>query len=311
MPNVILNFNMFFYTEMLTTTMYQLPTSIYLLFADSSVSLFLNYGEFLFLFYFFLVFICLTLASLALLKTFFPTNFFLIKFFLVLFSLQILLRLDWNALFKTFFLISFYWIFLLSSFDDDFEELIELINSAYFFFFVNLIIFLFIKYSIHYFAFLEASLSEGTSITLILKQFLRDFINSFALLLRFFVLIFRLNIYDTLDDFYDSYYVYFGDFDEDEYYDELFFSIIFFYFSYDNFDDKSCFFEEEFDWVYCLFFIYYIFVTKLFFFFFFIIEEILRLTLAFYICYLIIAEVHAVNTSLNESFFFKKKTSLH
>jgi hypothetical protein len=73
------------------------------------------------------------------------------------------------------------------------------------------------RYSIHLLAFLEASVSSGASVSLILKQFFRDFLNMFTLMLRFFILLFRLNVYDTLDDFYDSYYVYLGDFDEDEF----------------------------------------------------------------------------------------------
>ncbi len=47
----------------------------------------------------------------------------------------------------------------------------------------------------------------------------------FTLMLRFGILLFRLNVYDTLDDLYDSYYVYVGDFDDDEYLELAFFSM--------------------------------------------------------------------------------------
>jgi len=114
---------------------------------------------------------------------------------------------------------------LIATFDDDQEELIEIFDTGFFYFFCMLISFLLYKYSIHYFAFLEASVSEGRTASYVTKQFFRDFINTFALFLRFFILLFRLNVYDTLDDFYDSYYIFVGDFDDDEYFNEMFFSM--------------------------------------------------------------------------------------
>jgi hypothetical protein len=83
-------------------------------------------------------------------------------------------------------------------------------------FFLAVIAFLFFKYSTHYFAFLEASYGENQSVLMIARQFFRDFINTFALLLRFIILLIRLNVYDSLDDFYDSYFIFIGDFDEEE-----------------------------------------------------------------------------------------------
>ena len=80
-----------------------------------------------------------------------------------------------------------------------------------------IIVYLLFKYSIHYFSFLENSVSEGYTVAFITKQMVRDISNTFALLLRFFVLLFRLNIYDGLDDFLDSYYIFFCDFDEDSF----------------------------------------------------------------------------------------------
>jgi hypothetical protein len=53
---------------------------------------------------------------------------------------------------------------------------------------------------------------------------------------------------------------------------------------------------------------------KFFFFIFFILEEILRLSLAFYICYLIVFEVHSVNCSYLEDNYFvsnRNKNSLN
>jgi len=135
---------------------------------------------------------------------------------------------------------------MIATFDDDREELIETFDVAFFYFFCFIISYLFYKYSQHYFAFLEASVAEGRSVSYVTKQFVRDFINSFALLLRFFILLFRLNVYDTLDDFYDSYYIFVGDFDDDEYLSELFFSIYStMFYDYDVNDDRIYSLEEE------------------------------------------------------------------
>jgi len=172
---------------------------------------------------------------------------------------------------------------------------------VFFFFFCILISFLIFKYSVHYFAFLESSIAEGKSVNYAAKQFFRDFINTFALFLRFFILLFRLNVYDTLDDFYDSYYIYVGDFDDDEYFFEMFFSFYsFFYYDFDNHDDRSLSLEDENEFLIDLFVVYFYCWAKFFTFIFFILEEILRLSLAFYICYLITFEVHSVNCTYSE-----------
>jgi hypothetical protein len=147
---------------------------------------------------------------------------------------------------------------MIATFDDDQEEFIEMFDVGCFYFFCILISYLFFKYSQHYFAFLEASAVEGRSVAFITKQFFRDFINTFALFLRFFILLFRLNVYDTLDDFYDSYYIFLGDFDDDEYFNELFFSIYsLLFYDIDNQDDRIYSLEEEHDFFLDLFYIYF------------------------------------------------------
>jgi hypothetical protein len=148
---------------------------------------------------------------------------------------------------------------MIATFDDDQEELIEIFDVSFFYFFCILILFLLYKYSIHYFAFLEASVSEGRTVSFVTKQFFRDFINTFALFLRFFILLFRLNVYDTLDDFYDSYYIFLGDFDDDEYFNELFFSMYsLFFYDYDVNDDRAFSLEDENEFFLDLFYIYFL-----------------------------------------------------
>ena len=56
-----------------------------------------------------------------------------------------------------------------------------------------------------------------------------------------------------------------------------------------------------------LFYTYFVVWGKLFYFIFLILEEAARLGLAFYICYLIIFEVHAVNCSYKEDNFIASK----
>ena len=119
----------------------------------------------------------------------------------------------------------------LMAFDDDQEEVIEFIDTSFFNFLTILIIYMCFRYSMHYFAFLDKSEGEGRSIVYFI-QFGKDVVNSFSLILRFYVLIIRLNLYDFIDDILDSYYIVFIDFDDDEYFSELFLSIhgtLFFY----------------------------------------------------------------------------------
>jgi hypothetical protein len=111
-----------------------------------------------------------------------------------------------------------------------------------------------------------------------------------------------------LDDFFDSYYIFVGDFDDDTYINELFIPI---YntidYSIDNKDDGSFLTEDESPDALNPFFLYFVALGKLTYFIYFIVEEAGRLGLAFYICYLIIFEVHAVNCSHKEDSYFGPK----
>jgi len=145
------------------------------------------------------------------------------------------------------------------SFDDDQDEVIEFIDTSFFYFFTIIVSYLIYKYSIHYFAFLEASVADGRTVNFITKQFFKDFLNTFSLILRFYILLFRINVYDTLEDFFDTYYIFVGDFDDDEYLNELFLSIHgTLFFSLDNNDDGSFLFEDENDFFNDFYFLYFI-----------------------------------------------------
>lgn len=235
------------------------------------------------------------------------SNYFFSKFYFFFTSLayENRIQFDFTYLFMLFVLLV--WLIIIMTYDDVYVELIELFHYFLIFTFLFVIVYLLYKYSIHYFAFLENSVSDGYSTSFIAKQFVRDVSNSFALFLRFFLLLFRLNIYDGLDDFLDSYYIFFIDFDEDSYFDELFFYNNFFFFFSDNHEDVVFYNPVEFEWTEDLFSKYFIIWGKFFMFWAFILEEIFRLSLAFYIFYLIIFEVHSVNVSYNEDAFVINK----
>ena len=194
------------------------------------------------------------------------------------------------------------------TFDDNQEEVIEFVDGSFFYFFIGITLYICARYSMHYFAFLEASVSDGRSVGFIAKQVFKDFLNTLSLFLRFYILLLRVNVYDTLDDFLDSYYIFIGDFDEDEYLNEVFLSIYgSLLFLSENDYDTSYLMEDEHDFFNDWFHMYFIAWGKLFYFTFFMLEEAARLSLAFYVCYLIIFEVHSVNCSYKEDNFFLSK----
>jgi len=147
---------------------------------------------------------------------------------------------------------------MIATFDDDQEELMEFFIGASFYAFLGVFVYFLYRYSIHYFSFLEATTSKGRTIGLI-KQTLSDLANTLSLMLRFLVLMIRLNIYDGVDDVMDSYFIFVMDFDDDEYFSELFFSIFsVMFFDTDVNDDRSFFLEDELDLSIDFFSIYFL-----------------------------------------------------
>lgn len=251
--------------------------------------------------------ISLTILSIQNFSRNFPFMFFRVTSYFGNFANENRLQLDWTVSFLLFIFIC--WIPTLMTYDDINVELVETTHSFICNFFILCIFYLIYKYSTHYFSFLENSVSEGFSTSFIAKQFVRDVSNTFALFLRFFLLIFRLNIYDGLDDFLDSYYIFFIDFDEDSYSDEFFATESYNIFISDNSEDCNSDKPLDLDLWGDLYARYFLLVSRFLLFWFFILEEIFRVLLAFYISYLIIFEVHAVNVSYNEETFFNNKRS--
>jgi hypothetical protein len=308
-PELSLILNDYIYVYVLPSTFL---TEILSLFDSYMSSLVFNYNMgstyyLLFSFYIWiLVYILLTGLILSWVK---PSNFQFVRFFYYIYSISRETRIQLEVVLQTLVFFVVYWIATLMTFDDNQEEVIELVDVSFFYFFTALIVYLFYKYSIHYFAFLEASVVEGRSVSFISKQVFKDFLNTLSLCLRFYILLFRINVYDTLDDFFDSYYIFVGDFDEDEYISEVFFSIHGSMRSLSENDfDTSFLMEDENDFFSDVFYLYFITWGKIFYFTFFMLEEAARLGLAFYVCYLITFEVHSVNCSYKEdNFMFDKK----
>lgn len=196
---------------------------------------------------------------------------------------------------------------MVATFDDDQEELLEFFNTMSYYFFLFTLVYYFYKYSIHYFSYLEAAKGNTKSISP-LSQFLFDALNLVAFVLRFLVLMIRLNIYDCVDDVLDSYYIFMTDFEEEEYFSDTLFSIFsVMSFDTDVNDDRSFLFEDEMDFSADLFTVYFLVWGKFFYFWFFILEEVARVSLALYVTYLIIFEINAVNRSYSEDTYLSTK----
>ena len=283
------------------------PISVYDSFAFNFNLTLLNYFYFIKWFFIFIFFIFLFVNVIRFNKFSITSNFYFSRNYFFFSSLAFENRLQFDFTVNFLYFLLLVWFIIVMTYDDVYVELVEVFHFFLIFIFIFVIFYLLYKYSIHYFAFLENSVSEGFSTSFIAKQFVRDVSNSFALFLRFFLLLFRLNIYDGLDDFLDSYYIFFTDFDEDSYFDELFFYNNFFFYFSDNHEDIIFYMPMELEWTEDLFSKYFIIWGKFFMFWAFILEEVFRLSLAFYIFYLIIFEVHAVNISYNEDNFMNKK----
>ncbi len=296
--------NTYWLNSMINST----PSVVFALFSDSLNSTISEFIEYLVMFMAFIWVVVFFNGIFRIMKWNNPLEAHFVRFQNYLFWISRETRLQFEATIKIFFFAFFYTSMMIATFDDDQEEILEFFNGLLFNFFLSLFVYFLYKYSIHYFAFLEASISEGRTLSFITKQFVRDTTNTFAFILRFATLMLRLNIYDTVDDIFDSYYIFLGDFDDDEYFIDLFFSMFtVMFFDTDNNDDRSFFLEDEMDLANDLFALYFVVWGKFALFVFFIIEEIARVGLALYITYLIVFEVHAVNRSFVEDTYFTSK----
>ena len=217
-------------------------------------------------------------------------------------------RIHLEVVLQAIFFIAGYWTMMIMTFDDDQEEQLEFFNGMWFNFYLFLIMYLVIKMSVHYLSYLEASVSEGRTLLYVTAQFRRDVISHGALVIRTMSLLIRLNIYDYNDDSTDSYYIYIGDFDDDEYFTELTFSAFStLFFDTDNHDDRSFFLEDEVDFSADLFVLYFYAWGKFTSFFFLGMDEASRVAVGFGVLYTVLYEIHAVNMTYVEDTYLTRK----
>lgn len=255
------------------------------------------------------VFLTLSISRIVLLQN--ASDSYVVRAYFYLYSVANEVRFQLDAALQVFFFVFMYASMMIATFDDSQEELLEFFNTMCYYFFLFTMAYYLVKYSLHYFSFLEASKGDSKS-TLTFSQFLFDALNIIAFVLRFLVLMIRLNIYDSVDDVLDSYYIFMADFDEEEYFTDMFFSLFsVMSFDIDLNDDRSYLFEDELDFAIDLFSVYFLLWGKFTYFWLFILEEIARVSLALYVTYLLIFEINAVNRSfVEDQYLIVKRTML-
>lgn len=158
------------------------------------------------------------------------------------------------------------------------------------------------KYNTFILLFFELSITLDKSYMYIFKQYLRDILNILAYALRLILLFIRLNIYDGLDDFFDSYYIFIGDFNVYDYLEIIYiYNYNQLYINYDNIYDQSLLKYEETEFYLNLIYIYSIILLKFLLFLTLLLEGGFRLILASYIFILVMLEINNFNVILLES----------
>ena len=126
-----------------------------------------------------------------------------------------------------------------------------------------------------------------------------------ALSVRFYILLFRINVYDMLDDCFDSYYIFIGDFAENSYNEEALVRLSEAAATLgENQSDLALTNDSALDTGRDLYVNLAILYLKVMTWLIFLLELALRLSLAVYVCYLVLVEVHGVNRSYLEDNYF-------
>jgi len=307
-PELVLALADFFNSYWFSNIMSYVPSAIFDVYADnlySSLESFLKIG------YLYLLFVWIMIICTSFFRNLawsISNNPYAIRLMYSMYSSSRQTRFLYEAVIQSFYLIVLYFSMAIITFDDDDEEGIEGVNSSLVRLFFGCTLYFLFRMSIHFFSYLEASVSGGRTMWIVMTQFRRDFINTIAFLARFGILLLRLNIYDMIDDILDSYYIFLCDFTDDEYFTDLFFvSSSIRFFDTDNKDDRSFFLEGEVDLSADLFSLYFNIWGKFSLFWFFFAEEIGRVFVAFYITFLMVFEASVVNRSYVEDTYIATK----
>lgn len=138
------------------------------------------------------------------------------KFVLYIYSIVKDNRVQLEAGIVGLTLFVFYYAILLIGFSEVLNYSTTHLSTLLVVVFVGSYITFLFKNSIHYFSFLEATVTDK-SLMGYAVQFLKDSSNSIAIILRFLTLLVRLNLYDLVDDILDSNYIFFCDFEEERF----------------------------------------------------------------------------------------------
>ena len=222
--------------------------------------------------------------------------FTLVRTFNQLYKTSVGLASNFEFIFFVVASLGLYTLMLLLASDDISEQVSELINTYYLMIFTYLIISLIMLYSVHVFTFLALSAYSKRSLLVVLRQFKNDILDLLSLILRFYILLFRLNVYDLLEDLFDGYYIFLGDFGDEYLLDNSLFAINAFEgFSANNGDENFDFEDTNSSLWFDIFKVYYYVWGEFTYFYVFCLEEGARLLLAVYIIFLIFFEIHATN----------------
>lgn len=235
-----------------------LPAAVFDSYQDTTTSSNSEFTEYLTSFVSFVIYIVaiVTLTRITALRN--TNESYMVRTYFYLYSIANEIRFQVDVVLQVFFFMVAYTSMMIVVFDDAQEELLEFFNTMCYYFFLFTLVYYFFKYSLHYFSFLEASKGDVRS-TSPFSQFLFDSLNIIAFVLRFLVLMIRLNIYDGVDDVLDSFYIFMADFDEEEYFTDTFFSIFpVTSFDIDLNDDRSFLLEDELDFSADLFTLYFL-----------------------------------------------------
>ena len=206
------------------------------------------------------------------------------------------LRIQYEASLKFVVLALLYWVLALMSFDDEKEDFISFFDSSLVSFCLLLVFYVIWQHSLHFWAFLSATRGSGRRVRLIGEQFTSDMLSVVALSVRFYILLFRINVYDMLDDCFDSYYIFIGDFAENTYTEEALVHLSEGAATLaENQSDLALTHDTSLDGGRDLYVNLAILYFKVLTWLVFLLELALRLTLAIYVCYLVLFEVHGTS----------------
>lgn len=247
-PELILAFDDFFKTYWLNSYINRVASSVFDVLSDSINLSIDELVKYMIMYMMFIWFSALVLTDARIQSIFSMIQPTMVKLESFLFNWSRDTRMQLEAALVIFFLFFLYGTMMILTFDDDQEEFLEYFEQLLFTGVFYVFIYYVIRVGVHFFSFLEASVSEGRTFNFVLSQFRRDAINAFAFIMRLVTLMLRFYIYETNDDILDSYYIFIGDFDDDEYFNEVFFSTFsLLFFDPDNNDDRSLFLEDETD----------------------------------------------------------------